>query len=126
MKIKSLSEIIDGRTVFSVEPNETIQFACGMMHQENIGALVVMESDSLVGILSERDVVRRCVVQHLDPEKTLVAQVMTGDPSYVGSSTPPAEALNSMLDGGFRHLPIVDDSVVVGMISIRDIPTATV
>lgn len=96
------------------------------MHQENIGALVVMESDSLVGILSERDVVRRCVVQHLDPEKTLVAQVMTSDPSYVGSSTPPAEALNNMLDGGFRHLPIVDDSVVVGMISIRDIPTATV
>ncbi|MDW3222842.1 MAG: CBS domain-containing protein [Paracoccaceae bacterium] len=124
MKIKSLCEIIDGRTVCSIEAKETVQFACCMMHQENIGALVVMENETLVGILSERDVVRRCVVQHLDPENTLVSQVMTSDPFHVRPSTPPSEALSCMLDGGFRHLPIVDESVVVGMISMRDIPAA--
>lgn len=125
MEIKSLCDIIDGRTVCSVEPDETVQFACDVMHQENIGALVVMDGDTLVGILSERDVVRRCVVQKLDPQKTSVAQVMTADPCYVSSTTAPSEALNRMLEGGFRHLPIVDADFVVGMISIRDIPSAS-
>lgn len=124
MKIRSLCEIIDGRTVCSVEPDETVLFACNVMVQENIGALVVMDDETLVGILSERDVVRRCVVDRLDPQNTPVSRIMTANPSFVSSTTAPSEALTCILEGGFRHLPIVDGSLVVGMISIRDIPMA--
>ncbi|MEO9652058.1 MAG: CBS domain-containing protein [Roseobacter sp.] len=122
MEITTLDQIIDGRTVVAIEPTETVQSASEIMGNENIGALIVTKGDTLVGILSERDIVRRCVVYKRNPEKTTVGEIMTANPRSVSTKATASEALSIMLVGGFRHVPIVDNGIAVSMISMRDFP----
>lgn len=123
MIIRSIKQIIDGRPIHTIPPAATARDACMALKAADVGALAVMESDRLVGILSERDVIRKCIAGGRRTDETRVADIMTPSPVTVRSDTKVADAMEAMVTGGFRHLPVVDDGRVVGMLSMRDIPT---
>lgn len=77
----------------------------------------------MVGILSERDVIRRAIGQMRPTGQTRVDQIMTPDPQTVDKSVSLSEAMRIMLEGRFRHLPVMDSGAVVAMLSMREIPT---
>jgi CBS domain-containing protein len=124
MIIKSIGDLLIGQSLVSVSPQQTVTETCHVMDAHNIGAVAVILDGTLVGILSERDVIRRCIVAGLDPAATRVNVVMTHKPIVIEHGESLAIAQSRMMDGGFRHLPVVDrEGAPVGMLSMRDIPT---
>lgn len=125
MTISSIKELIDGRDLVAVAPQDSIQTACDVLARENIGALAVVVEGRLAGILSERDIIRRCYAKGLSGKDMQVAELMTPTPKTVGPDGSLAEALQAMMEGGFRYVPVTDGSGrAVGMVSMRDIPTS--
>jgi len=119
--MKQLGEIIEGQKLFNAKASDTVRDAVKMMSEKNVGAVAVLDSGRLVGIFSERDVMRRVVAAGLNPEKTTVANVMTKE-LVVGKPTDDINAaLQKMHSLGCRHLPIVDSGNLVGMVSLRDL-----
>jgi len=107
-----------------VGPTATVAEAATMMGQRSAGSALVMDGDELVGIFTERDVVR-ALGQQFDAAGHVVSEWMTANPMTVAPETPVAEALRTMLERGFRHLPVAKDGRVVGIVSIRDLSAAT-
>ncbi len=105
----------------SVRPNTTVLDAVHLMTQKKIGCVCVTENEKLVGIFTERDVLRKIVEPGLDARKTLVSEVMTHNPETLTPRDRMAFALNKMHVGGYRHIPLVDGTKLVGVISVRDI-----
>ena len=121
MKLHSL---IRGGVV-AVGPDATIADAAVLMRREDIGSLIVNDgTGSLVGIITERDLVR-CVAEMADPAVVRVARFMTGDPLVAGPDDGVEEVAARMLTMGLRHLPVVEDGRVLGMVSIRDLLEAS-
>lgn len=117
----TLAKMIDGRKVHTISPDETIRIACITMTSLNVGALPVVAPDgTLLGMLSERDVIQRSVIVYRPSESTKVRKIMTPNPQWLPPDAKPEEALQVMVRGGFRHLPICSDGRVVGIVSIRD------
>jgi CBS domain-containing protein len=106
--------------LLTIEPSATLQDAAHRMADRRVGAILVTEGDSLVGILTERDVLR--AVGRGTIEGT-VEQWMTRDPITVGPEATNGEAAMMMIHGGFRHVPVCDDGRLVGIVSIRDLLT---
>jgi CBS domain-containing protein len=90
------------------------------MAQHRVGSMLVMEGTTLDGIFTERDTVRAISQSHDAPSHS-VSSWMTRDPKTVSPDVPVEDALKTMLDSGFRHLPVVEDGEVVGIVSIRDL-----
>jgi len=110
------------RRAHSVAPRATALDASRKMIDEGVGAVLVLDGDRLVGILSERDIVARIVVKGRDSEKTLVSEIMTADVKTVSEGASLLSALEVMHAGRFRHLPVVDAAgKVIGMLSVRDV-----
>jgi CBS domain-containing protein len=104
-----------------IEATATIREAVAAMAESNSGALVVLDNDSVAGIVSERDVVLRAVGQGLDPETTLVSKIMSSPVESVPASTPTARAVDMMTRHRFRHLAVMgDDGKLAGLVSSRD------
>ena len=123
MIIRSISELLAGRQLITIDHCATVEDACALMDDHNIGALVVTDSRGMCGILSERDVIRRWMARGLVTEATQVFEIMTPNPISIGIQQSIADALSIMLDKGFRHVPVIDRiGAAVGMISLRDIP----
>jgi CBS domain-containing protein len=122
MLIKSVHDVVAGRTMPSIEAGATIRAACEVLDHHNVGAVVVVKHGALAGILSERDVVRKCVLQGLDPASALVDAIMTADPRTVGAEQGLSDAIAILEAGGFRHLPVLLAGRPVGLLSIRDVP----
>jgi len=121
MPQRPVSQVIEQQEVVAVARTATVMEAVHLMKARHIGALMVVESDRLVGILSERDVVFRVVAEERDAKTTLVADVMTANPETILPEKPFAHALHIMYEGGFRHVPVVDgNGRAVGMVSARD------
>lgn len=99
---------------------ESLGDAAGRMSYEEVGALAVFEGDNLVGILTERDVVR-AVGDGVNPFTALVRDYMTPEPVTVAPETSAGEAAALMLRLGARHLPVVEGREVIGMVSVRDL-----
>lgn len=113
---------IAGRRVISTNPRASVVDVCDLMVEEGVGAVVVLDEGVLVGIISERDIVRRVAARRRDPAATLVAEVMTSQVRTVTESVTVHTALEMMHRGGFRHLPLVDSAGhVLGMVSVRDL-----
>src|SRR4029077_14477877 len=104
----------------SVSRSETLGEAVAVMAQNRIGSVLVIEDERLVGIFTERDTVRALSLSH-DAARHEVGAWMTPDPTTVDPDTDTHDALRTMLDNGFRHLPVVENDVVVGMVSMRDV-----
>jgi CBS domain-containing protein len=109
--------------LFSIEPGTTVAEAATVMGERRIGSALVMEDDRLLGIFTERDIVR-ALGQHFDAAGHSVSEWMTQDPLTVPPDTSVEEALRTMFDHGFRHLPVVDGDRVVGIVSMRDLSKA--
>jgi CBS domain-containing protein len=111
-----------GGQVLSTGPEVSVYDAAQVMNEHKIGSLLVMEGEQLVGIFTERDILRRVVAQRRDPVETRVADVMTREVMVCRPHTPLDEARGSMMNRRIRHLPVVDDDGrVLGMISIGDL-----
>jgi CBS domain-containing protein len=119
----SISVLLErkGASVFSVPPTVTVTEAVLEMNRHKVGSVLVLDGARLVGIFTERDVLARVVGAGLDPKTTPLAQVMTPDPRTVPSDTTIEQVMALFTDKRFRHLPVVDDGRLVGVISIGDI-----
>jgi CBS domain-containing protein len=112
------------RSILAVEPTTTVAEAATIMGERAAGSALVMDGDRLLGIFTERDIVK-ALGQHFDAAGHPVSEWMTPDPMTVPANTPAADALRTMLDRGFRHLPVLDGAAVVGVVSMRDLSAAT-
>lgn len=101
-----------------VQPAASLADAARQMHERRVGAVVVLDGDHLVGILTERDVLRAVATDMIDGT---VRDSMTHAPDTVEAGDTTGHAAALMIHGGFRHLPVVDGDVVVGIVSIRDL-----
>jgi CBS domain-containing protein len=104
-----------------VTPQTSIMDAIKRMNERHIGSVLVMEGKRLAGIFTERDVLTRVVPMRLDPAKTPVAEVMTRQPVVIPPTTTVQEAMMVVTDTRRRHLPVVQDGQVLGMVSIGDL-----
>ena len=102
-------------------PTATIREVVDTMAKRRFGAVPITENDRLIGIFSERDLLVRVVAERKDPETTPVSEVMTANPDTVRSSDSVLHALELMNQHGYRHLPVVDGTQLVGIVSIRDL-----
>lgn len=107
--------------VRAIAPDETVLAAAQRMNDDKIGSLVVMRGSTLVGIVTERDVMTRVVAARKDPASTAVATVMTPDPITCTPCTSVGQAQKIMSERRIRHLPVCDEEKLVGMVSIGDL-----
>jgi len=108
------------RDVLSVAPEDTIGEAAQKMVDRGVGAAVVLDYGRLIGIFTERDQMR-AVADRVHSSEARVREWMTADPITISLETSPEEAAQTMLDNGFRHLPVVEGERAVGIVSIRDV-----
>ncbi len=107
----------------TVDPSITLMEAARAMSAGHAGSVLVLQDGSLIGIFTERDMLR-AMAESSKADAARVSSVskwMTQDPATVAPDTPVGEALDQMLAGGFRHLPVVEADVVVGVVSMRDL-----
>jgi CBS domain-containing protein len=109
------------RALWTIAPADNAQMALQIMADRNIGFLVVLEREALVGVLSERDCARRLLLAKKSAETTLVADLMVREVITVSLAHTFADCLRLMHQHGIRHLPVVDDGKVVAVVSIRDL-----
>lgn len=108
------------RAVLKVRPEDTLEQGAQAMIERRTGSAVVTDGGTLVGIVTERDVLR-AVANGRVPWSTKISDVMTADPVSVPPDTETAEAIQIMLKGGFRHLPICVERNLVGLVSLREL-----
>ncbi len=120
MRRKIIPDVLHERQLVSVEGQCSVREAAKLMREHDVGAVPIIEAEALLGILTVNDVTYRVVAEGRDFDETTVAEVMTPDPDTIGSDTMAIEALRLMQDGGYRHLPVVDDGRVLGVVSRRD------
>jgi CBS domain-containing protein len=106
--------------VVTVAPEDTLGEAAAKMTENGIGAVVVSDFGRMIGILSERDIMR-AVADRIHSSEARVREWMTADPITATTDTSVEEAGRTMLENGFRHLPVVEGERAIGMISIRDV-----
>jgi len=121
MPKRLISNILSGRTLITATGATTVRAACRLMAEKKIGALLIVEQGRIAGIFTERDALNKVLAAGLDPDKTVLAQVMVRDLQTIRADKPLAYALHMMAEGGFRHVPVVDaDGAPLGMVSARD------
>jgi len=120
MTNRQMSEIIRQQVPLTLSPKATVQEACKWMHKRKVGAVLVTDAKGkLVGIFTGRDAVRLLATAK-DPVTTPLRAVMTRKPHSMPPGRTAIEALRLMHDGGFRHVPVVEEEVVVGVVSRGD------
>lgn len=119
----TIGEILShkGSQVWSIGPNATVFDAIQMMSDKNIGALLVIEGDQLVGIITERDYTRKVALKGKVSKQTAVKEILTGQVVKVHPDTTVEECMRLMTDHRARHLPVLEGSNIVGIISIGDL-----
>lgn len=120
MARRIIPDVVRNQRLVTLAPANSVREAARFMQHRNVGAVLVMEGEKLVGIFTERDMVGRVVADGLDPDITPLGQVMTANPVTVLPGELAPVALRLMDDRGFRHLPVVDQGRVVGIVSRRD------
>lgn len=121
--LSQLNDILEqkGRVIHTVSPQTSVADAVQKMKEHNIGALLITEEGRLLGIFTERDILVRVMAEALDPRATPVTVVMTPDPQCVSPFITIENAMHVVTEKRFRHLPVVDDDRLVGLISIGDL-----
>jgi len=118
----TIRQILAGKPeIYSIAPEATVFEALGLMEEKNVGALLVIKAEQLVGIFSERDYARRMILQGRTSRETPVHEVMTSKVFVITPDTTSGECMMHMTDRHIRHLPVVDAGRVVGVISIGDV-----
>ncbi len=112
---------VKGRDVWSIPADTTVYKALQVMAERGVGALLVMDGERLVGIVSERDYARKVILLDRVSRRTAVSEIMTGDPQTVTPSNSMTDCMTLMTELRVRHLPVVEDDRVVGLVSIGDV-----
>jgi CBS domain-containing protein len=116
-----ICDLIKDQDTYRAQADQLVLEVAQAMVARNIGAVPVLRQGVLVGIFSERDLMKRVVVEGRDPAETRVEAVMTSDPLTVGSQEEIQNCMILMRRHGFRHLPICDGNLLKGVISLRDL-----
>ncbi len=121
--MKPVSELFKNRpnTLWSLGPDDSVFEAIKILAEKGVGALMVMDKGKLVGILSERDYTRKIALLGKNSKETKVRDIMTANVLVVTPQTRTRQCMAIMSEKNIRHLPVVDGSTVVGMLSIRDL-----
>jgi len=124
----SVRHLLDrkGREVFSIAPGAAVLEAIRQMAERHVGALLVMEGESLSGIVSERDYARKVILMGRSSADTPVRDIMTAAVITVQPETPVEKCMHIMTEKRVRHLPVIDSGRVVGMVSIGDLVKAVI
>ena len=123
MSERTVFQSMSRRHVISLGPQATVHEAACVMTSASCGSVLIIDpAGTLLGILTERDLMTRVLAKALDPARTLVATVMTRNPHCVPPETKVADAVVIMIERGFRHLPVVieQDRKILGVFSVRD------
>jgi CBS domain-containing protein len=114
-------DLVRNQQTYGADPSQSVLEVARAMVERNIGAVPVLREGDLVGILSERDLMKRIVAEGRDPARTRVSEIMTPEPHTVGPREDLETCMLLMSQHGFRHLPICDGKKLIGMVSLRDI-----
>jgi len=120
MSNRSIRDIIAEQEPITAPESITVSAAAQLMKRNEVGAVMVVEEGRLVGVFTERDALFRVLAEGRDTLTTRLADVMTRNPATIHPDRPFAEALHIMYEGGFRHVPVVENGRPVGMVSARD------
>lgn len=115
-----------GTEVLSISPQATVRDALTLMAKREVGALLVMEGDELLGIISERDYARKVILMGRTSKDTRVGEIMSTDLTTVNLEQTVTDCMELMTEGRIRHLPVMDEGRVVGVISIGDVVKAVI
>lgn len=119
--MRRMSDIIRDQNPLTLPATATVRHACECMRTRKVGAVIVTDQDRhLLGIFTGRDAVGRVLAEGKDPDKTQLGEIMTRDPRSVAPGRPAIEALRLMYDVGCRHIPIVENDCVIGVVSRAD------
>ena len=121
--MKTVAELLKARParVVSITPEQSVLEAIKVLAAEDIGAAIVMTGDRIAGIFSERDYTRKVILKGRSSDTTRVEEIMTANVIVVNPRTKARECMQLMTDKNIRHLPVVEEGRVIGMVSIRDI-----
>jgi CBS domain-containing protein len=122
--MKMVAQILRSKsdpTVHAIVPTASMFDALKLMAEKNIGALLIMEGETIVGMLSERDYARKIALLGRSSKETPVSDVMTYPVMYVGPQQSTEECMALMTENRLRHLPVLDDGKLIGLISIGDL-----
>ncbi len=125
---KTVQNIIDdkGSEVWKIDADASVFDALELMADKNIGAVMVTHAGKFIGIVSERDYARKIILMSRVSRETPVSEIMTSDPVTVHPSDDVVSCMQTMTDNRFRHLPVVEDDELVGLISIGDVVRAVI
>ena len=124
MQVKKLLDK-KGHDVYSVSPDATVYDALKLMAEKEIGALVVLEDGKMVGILSERDYARKIILKGKSSKETSVQEIMTSDVIHTRPDQKVRKCLSLMTKHHFRHIPVLEEEQLVGILSIEDVKGVT-
>jgi CBS domain-containing protein len=127
--MKSVAKLLADKSqsnVWSVAPESLVLDALLLMKDKKIGAVVVLTNNELVGIFSERDYARKGIIEGRSAKTTTIAEIMTPKVFTVDKSTNIQECMQIFSEKKFRHLPVVDDNKVIGILSIGDIVSSII
>jgi CBS domain-containing protein len=117
---RAIRSIIEDQKPVTASADITVSSAARLMREHHIGAILVTREGRLAGIFTERDALFRVIAEGRDPASTRVGEVMTTNPRTIAPDRPFGHALHMMYEGGFRHVPVVDDGRPLGVVSSRD------
>jgi CBS domain-containing protein len=116
----AIRDIVRNQKILALPPETSVRAAARAMADRNVGSVMVVEGGKLVGIFTERDALVRVLAAGLDPATTKLSAVMVRKVLTIGPDRPLVNALHRMHDNGFRHMPVVDNGVPIGIVSLRD------
>ena len=119
--VEAVLKMKGSNRVLSVSPDHSVFEALQMMANESVGALLVLSQNTLVGIISERDYARKVILRGLSSKETKVREIMTSPVVFVTRQHSVDECMNIMTHHHLRHLPVMKDDTVVGIVSIGDL-----
>ena len=120
MTSRTIRTIIEGQELVTAQKNMPVREAARLMKQHNVGAIMVVEGEKLIGVFTERDALFRVIAEGRDAGTTELGAVMTPNPRTVQADSPFSVALQMMYEGGFRNVPVVEQGRPVGLVSARD------
>jgi CBS domain-containing protein len=115
-----IREVMERNFLLIAPPETSVSCAAKLMADRNVGAVVVAENEHLLGIFTERDLVFRVVAEGRDPTMTPICDVMTASPKSLSAEKSYGHALVMMQENGFRHVPVIENDRVVGVITARN------
>lgn len=120
MPNRPVRQLVKNQRILTATASMSVAEAAAAMRDAKVGAIMVLDGPKLAGIFTERDALYRVLAVAKDPKKTRLGEVMTADPTTIGPDMPFGHALHIMFDRGFRHVPVVDNGLPIGMVSARD------